>query len=397
MIYLDWAATAQPDLQALQAGLDMARQYFGNPSSLHKLGREAERVLNECRASLSSYLDCWPEELCFTSGGTESNNLIINSLLKSLGEGHTQKPKVIISGVEHDSLFKPAQALERWGVKVVLLKACPANGRIDLSGLEQELDEQTRLVAMMLVNNETGVVQPVKEAVQLVKQHAVKIKRRILFHTDAVQALGKIAFSLKDLGVDTAAFSAHKVGGPRGVGCLYIRKGCQLTPVYSGGEQELGLRPGTENLPGIYGYMEAVQNYFNNYSGKLESYRSIMQTFIERLKTVPELVLLPEGRGVNAAAADYSPFIIKFAIPPIPAEVLVRVLEDRDIYISTGAACSSRKKVKNHVLFHMGVQEKIAASSVRVSFGPSTTEEELASLVKVLKQEVPPLLKATKN
>jgi cysteine desulfurase len=397
MIYLDWAATAQPDLQALQAGLDITRSYFGNPSSLHKLGREAERVLNECRLSLSSYLDCWPEELYFTSGGTEANNLIINSILNNLGEKYTGQPKVITSGLEHDSIYKPALALAHWGAKVVVIKANPGNGRLDLSMLEQELDEQTRLVSLMFVNNETGVIQPVKEAVQLVKQFSQKAGRRILFHTDAVQALGKIPFSLKELDVDTAAFSAHKIGGPKGVGCLYIRKGLQLDPVYKGGEQEQGIRPGTENLPGIYAFSEAVQNSFDNHEHTLQSCSIIMKGFIEKLKMIPGLVFLPEERGSVPEAAHFSQFILKVAIPPIPGEVLVRVLEDKDIYVSTGSACSSRKKEKNHVLYNMGVPDKIAASSIRISLGPSTKEEELNALLKALKQEIPTLMKATKS
>jgi len=260
-VYLDWAATAPPDPEIIDSVNAAATEYFGNPSSIHAAGRQAEEFLRDDRRRLADLLRCDPQEVVFTSGGTESNNMVLLSMLqpsvtggtggRQPGRAPTARPrKVVLSGVEHASVYNPALALRRHGVKVEVVPA-EADGRVDPRRIAGAVDGHTVLVALMLVNNETGAIQPVAETARAIARSAGGTGRAVHLHCDAVQAFGKLPVLPRELGVDSLSLSAHKIGGPRGTGALYLKRSFRRQFLYAGGEQEAGRRPGTENLPGI--------------------------------------------------------------------------------------------------------------------------------------------------
>ena len=385
-IYLDWAATVPPDTEVLEQVKAISAEHFGNPSSIHGAGRDAEKLLDKSRQILSSALGCRSEEIIFTSGGTESNNMVLFSLLRK-GSGK----KVILSGIEHASVYQPAKSLADLGYTVKIIKAGDS-GFIEPERIEAELDERTALVAVMLVNNETGSIQPVSDIAEILKDFSRRTGRKILFHTDAVQGFGKISFNPVSLGVDSASLSAHKIGGPRGVGALFVRKGNSYPFLYTGGGQEHGQRPGTENLPGIYGFALAADKIVKTLESDMKSVTELMGALISGIGDIREAVILPQSRGSKNKTA-FSPYILKVAFPPIPAEVLVRVLEKEGFLISTGSACSSKKKKRFRVLEQMGISSTLAFSAVRISLGKDTGHEDLGRFVSVLKEKIPGLMK----
>ncbi len=386
--YLDWAATAPPDPEIQEQMLRISRQFYANPSAPHNEGRRAGMLLAECRQRLAAVLGCRAREVIFTSGGTESNNMVLFSAL------HRKRDrKIVLSGIEHASLYQPAGALRRLGFEVKLVPA-GRNGRVDPQRLLASVDERTALVAVMLVNNETGAVQPLAEMAAGIEELRRRSGRNIPLHSDAVQALGKIPFQPADLGLDSASFSAHKIGGPRGVGGLYLKEGSCQQFLYSGGEQEGNRRPGTENLPGIFGFVLAAEKAAAHLESNLEAGRRAMQSFIAQLEEIPGAVLNPEGRG-QAEAQEFSPYIINVSFPPLPGELVVRVLDEEGFCVSTGSACSSRKKDRFRILEGMGVSRETAFSAVRISIGPAVHDEHLAALAGTLKRLIPELRKVS--
>jgi cysteine desulfurase len=386
-VYLDWAATSPPDAAILERSGRAAAEYFANPSSPHTAGVRARQFLEDCRGRLAAVLGCSPEEVLFTSGGTEANNMVLFSLLR-----RKRDRRVILSGIEHDSLHLPAQRLGELGGEAVVIPA-GRDGRVDPERIAAAVDERTVLVALMRVNNESGAVQPVAELAELLRRRQASASgRRVLLHTDAVQALGKLPFHPGELGVDTAAFSAHKLGGPRGVGALYVRKGSVPEFLYAGGGQESGRRPGTENLAGAYALAEAAEQAVSLLEGRLDRARELMDWLIAELASIPGCRILPEQRSAGQPPEHYSPFIVSTALPPLPGEVLVRAMGEEGFLISTGAACSSRKQERTRVLEAMGVDRKLASCAVRISIGPATEREELARFLEALRRRLPALL-----
>jgi len=384
-IYLDWAATAPPDPEIQEKILRISRASFANPSSVHSAGREAEKLLDGCRQRMAKILGCRAKEVVFTSGGTESNNMVLFSLL------HKKKDRrIVISGIEHPSVYQPTKNLEQLGFEVALVPA-DAAGRVDPNRILSALDERTALVAVMLVNNETGAIQPLAEISEALRNFQNRSGKKILLHTDAVQGFGKIPFQPGPLGVDSAALSAHKIGGPRGVGALYVRTGRIQEFLYSGGGQESGLRPGTENLPGIYGFVLAAEKACSRLAENHRRAEAAMGSFIEGLKNIPEVVLT-NAEGLEKAGASFSPYILNFSIPPLPGELLVRVCEEEGFLLSTGSACSSKKKDRFRVLENMGISQDIAFSALRLSIGPGVAGAQLRGLAAALKRRIPELL-----
>jgi len=389
-IYLDWAATSPPDPDVLREVEETAVRQYGNPSSPHPEGLEAHECLERKRSELAQSLGCGREELYFTSGGTESNNLALSSVLSARLEGRGRPPAVVLSGVEHPSLFAPAARFRTFGIPVTFVPA-GADGAVDPARVAEELTPDTRLVSVMALNNETGAVQPVEEIARSVRDFAARTGRRIHFHTDAVQAFGKIEMDLAGLGVDSASLSAHKIRGPRGIGALFLSRKARLNPLVLGGEQERTVRPGTENLPGIAGFSVAARKAVEGLEQRLEKARNIMSRLIRELSRIQGAVILPQERIEHPQA--YSPYILAAAFPPIPGEVLVRVLGERGICVSTGSACSSSKKDRDRVLRNMGISAATAFSAIRISTGGATTDEHCARLIESLRAEVPPLMK----
>jgi cysteine desulfurase len=390
-IYLDWAATAPPDPGILEQVREISARVYGNPSAVHAAGREALGVLEDCRRRLAAVLGSSADEVVFTSGGTESNNMVLFTLLhrKSLR-------RIVASAVEHASVYQPTRTLERLGFQVSLVPA-GTDGRVDPQRLLAAVDDHTAMVALMLVNNETGALQPVSEVAAGLTELARRRGRKVHLHCDAVQAFGKVPFLPVSLGVDSASLSGHKLGAPRGVGALFVRSGSGTSGgadfLYAGGEQEHGRRPGTENLPGIIGLVIAAEKAARHMEENLGRARQVAQVLLEGALEIPGAVAVPTSRPASGPEA-FSPYIVNLSFPPVPGEVLVRALEEEGYLISTGSACSSRKRSRFRVLEGMGLNRALAFSAVRVSIGPGTKQTELQGLVAALRRRVPQLAAA---
>jgi cysteine desulfurase len=390
MVYLDWAATALPDTSVLESKNRAEMEYFGNPSSLHGEGKKARELLLKSRGKVADALGCSPAEVVFTSGGTESNNMIIFSLLQRIPQQYSRseqkrKKHVVISGLEHPSVYNPASSLEKMGFRVTIIRG-GEDGRIRPERVAAALDEQTVFVSLMFVNNETGAIQPVKEVGQLIKTYAHSTGRNIVFHVDAVQGFGKLPFKPLQWSVDTASISAHKLGGPKGSGALFLRKGVTPGFLYKGGEQEEKQRPGTEDTAGCYGLALAAEKSTQLMEERYEKVRGIMTGLIQNLSSIRGIVFIPAVRSARCEG-DFSPYILKIAFPPVPGEVLVRMCNERGFLISTGSACSSRQKKSRHrVLEHMGIKGAVALSSIRISIGWETKGEDCIAFSHTLKK-----------
>jgi cysteine desulfurase len=374
--YLDWASTSPILEEVLSEYLRVSRETTGNPSSRHRYGTKALEILSQSRLTAANVLKVRPENLVFTSGGSEGNMLILSSLLMKRRRG-----TVIISGIEHPSVYEYGSILREAGFTPVYLTA--PNGIIKPESLLRQLREDTVMVTAMLVNNVTGSIQPIEEMAALTRKYAEKLGKPIHFHTDAVQALGKIDFSLEKLGVDSASFSFHKIQGPKGMGLLYTTR--PMKTLSSGGNQEFSVRAGTEALPLIAAAVTALDHTLENFSifrthaAKLQS---IIVEFIKKRQNI--LTLMP---GFSPSAN--SPFITSFSCKDIPSEILVRVMDDRGFAISAGSACSSKsRKKRERVLKYMMYDDSILSSAVRVSVGPETTSDHVYAFCTALEQEL---------
>ncbi|MBN2443527.1 MAG: cysteine desulfurase [Spirochaetales bacterium] len=392
MIYFDWAATSVPDSEIIDKVREAEKIYFGNPSSIHAEGRKAKKLLIQSREILADTLNVHPEEVIFTSGGTESNNIILFSLLARSAWKGTYKKKVIVTGIEHPSVYDPALFLQKLEYDVVIINP-DQEGRIIPEKIAEAIDARTVLVTCMYVNNETGAIQPIMETGKLIRDAEKKTGRKILFHVDAVQAFGKIPFSLSSLNVDTASISGHKIGGSKGIGALYVQKDISYDFLYKGGDQEDKRRPGTENIAGAYSLALNGKKAAALLDDRLTKTRLLMKRLISSLSGIKGIVFLPQSR--NKENQDlFSPYILKVAFPEIPGEVLVRMLEEKGILVSTGSACSSQKKKGKHrVLERMNVPAHIAESSIRISPGCLTTEEDVDTLLSIMARLIPELQK----
>ena len=373
-IYLDWAATAVPDPDIIKASYECAIQCFGNPSSVHQTGQEASAVLDDCRKRCAKALGVKKEEIYFTSGGTESDNIVLLSLLKRPSRG-----TVLVSAIEHPAVLEPAAVLAEGGYKVQYLKPDP-DGIIKPSTLEKALTPDTKLVAIMAVNNETGAVQPVHQLAKAVQDYATGCGHKIHFHCDAVQATGKVELDFADPAVHSFAISAHKIRGPRGIGILVLKNA--ILPMVRGGGQENGIRPGTENTGAIYGMTLALEKALADLEKNSAHASSLMDRLLTRLGQEKNYQIIPECR--KPGDTNYSPYILSLASKPIPAEVLARTLDDNGICVGTGSACSNRKKGQSKTLAAMGVSDEVSFSRIRVSIGSTTTQEEIDQFIDQL-------------
>lgn len=391
MIFLDWAATRQPDVEVLEKATHVAITYYGNPSSAHAAGRDAKKILNESRTTLADTLSCRNDEIIFTSSGTESNNMVMFSLLKKqrCHPRSDKRPKVIISGIEHPSIYESAVSLKQFGFHIVIIPT-KSDGFVDPNRVGNEIDENTELVVLIHTQNETGAVQPVSEVASCIHHFSKTHGQKILFHTDAVQSFGKIPFNPSAIGVDSTSISGHKLGAPRGIGTLFVRDDTLTDFLYCGGNQEKQRRPGTENVPGAFGLAYAAKKVFDNIEQNHSQAKHRMKLLLHELFSIGGVHIIPSSR-IEQQTNSFSPYILCVAFPPIPGEVLVRVLEDDGILVSTGSACSSRAKKRTRVLEKMGISPHIAQSAIRISQGNKTTLEEIDQLISTLKKRVPHL------
>ncbi len=372
-IYLDYNATTPLD-HRLKESIGSWLDLWGNPSSIHQHGRGPKRILREARRNISSLLGVHPLELIFTSGGSESNNLALQGVLKELKRKGVEKKRVLLGSIEHPSVLKQKEAIEELGFRVETI-AVDTDGAYSLETFESQLDEDVALVSVMLANNELGVIAPIKEMVALAH------KKGALFHSDCVQALGKFPFYLKDLNVDLASFSAHKIYSLKGSGLLYIKKGTPLSPLIFGGSQERRRRAGTENLLAIASFSYVSQ--LLDPKGFVDSIRPLrdnLENFLcENIEGVRVLGKSTE-RLCNTSC---------FMVDGLNAESLLMNLDIRGFSIGTGAACSSGNPEPSPVLLALGLSRDQAQSSVRVSLGRMTTSEQVRdfgnAMVEVVK------------
>ena len=372
--YLDWAATAPPDAEASAIAAEKARERWGNPSSLHAAGRAARESLEAARAQCAAALGVPANTLFFTSGGTEADRIPLLSLLN-----RPAPASLVISAIEHPAMAVQAKVLERLGWKIVEV-APDECGIVQPEAVAAAVREDTAFASVMAVNNETGAIQPVAEIAAAV---AAAAKRRVHFHTDAVQAAGKAPLSLSNTAIASAAFSAHKLGGARGIGLLYCNR--PLEPLAAGGGQESGVRPGTENLYGAWSMAAALQKAVRRLASEeeLERVAGVAAALFRQVTQVKGVSPLPPSRVERDAR--FSPFIFQFTNELLPGEVLVRALSDKGVFVSTGSACSSRKKGRP-VLAAMKTPQRQAANAFRVSIGWETTLDEAALLAEALER-----------
>lgn len=366
-IYLDNSATTKVYTEAAEAAFKVMTEIYGNPSSLHMKGVEAEKVLEEARKEVANALGGNPDGLYFTSGGTEANNLaVIGGALAKKRRGN----KVIVSAYEHDSVIKSAKQLEEMGFSVTWL-APDENGIITPLSVFEAVDEKTVLVSVMLVNNEIGAINPIKEICAAAKRK----NPEVVFHTDAVQGFCKVLFKAEKAGVDLVTVTAHKIGGPKGIGALWIKKGARVIPNHFGGEQEKQLRPGTQAMPLIAAFGKAVSIETASSSERKEHMKELEKYLKESIKDIDGVVL--------NSKEDAIPNIVNISAVGIRSEIMLHFLENRGIYVSSGSACALG--AKSHVLAAMGYDSARIDSAIRISFGRETEKEDIDELVAALK------------
>ena len=365
MIYFDNAATTKIYDDALTSYVQVSQKFFGNPSSLHQLGVDAFQVLTKARAQVASLLSVQPEEIFFTSGGTESNNWAIKgtALEKSVFGKH-----IITTKIEHPSVIQTCKQLERFGFEVTYLDV-DSNGIVNVDQLKECLRKDTILVSVMAVNNEVGAVQPIAEIANVLEEYP-----SIHFHVDAVQAVERASQLLSIGRIDLLSLSAHKFHGPRGVGIMYKKFGRKIQALLTGGGQEKGERSTTENLPGIVATTKALRMALEEKSvtGELRS------QLWKELATKPEIRIFSPEDGAS--------HVLCFAIKGVRGEVVVHAFENHGIYISTTSACSSKKADSSSTLYAMDVPTEWATGAVRVSFSNDNTKEEVEQFIDVLHQ-----------
>ena len=364
--YFDWAATSPADEDILRDALEETLEFWGNPSSTHEIGKKAREVFEAARKRAAAALGVKAENIYFTSGGTESDQIPLLSVLTK-----PMKGTVLVSSIEHPAIREQSEALKNCGWKVVQIPA-DSDGIIQPETVTGLITSDTVLICIMAVNNETGVIQPIYEIADAITK-ASEGKRRPKFHVDCVQAAGKINLNLSYKGIDSAALSSHKICGPRGIGILYMKDACE--PFLRGGGQEKGLRSGTENVYGAVAFSKCLERYYNK-AAKSDAERT--KSFVEKLADLPGCTIVPPSRLEKAKL--FSPYVVQAAFKNIPGNVMLRALDAKGFSISTGSACSAKKN-KRPVLEAMHVDAKLRENAVRFSFGPHTTDQGVEDLL----------------
>ena len=372
-VYLDNSATTRVRSEVIEKIVEVLDKQYGNPSSLHMKGYEAEKLMSEARENVSKLINGDNEGIIFTSGGTESNNLALIGVAESLRKKGNH---IISSKIEHPSVLNVLKHLEENGFDVTYLDV-DKTGKIDLEDFKGAITDKTIFVSIMAVNNEIGTIEPIDEIADIADE------KDIVFHVDAIQAAGKINIDVKKQKIKMVSLSSHKIHGPKGVGALYVDKSVRIRPIIFGGGQEKNLRSGTENLPGIVGFgiasKLAKENFNDNINKLMNLKRKLYQGIVSEIKDIHL-----NGPDIEGGA----PHILNISFAGVRGEVLLHALEEKGIYVSTGSACSSKKKGQSHVLKAIGLKEDLIESAIRFSFGIFNTEEEIDYTVTVLKDKV---------
>ncbi|MEA3430473.1 MAG: cysteine desulfurase NifS [Nanoarchaeota archaeon] len=368
-VYLDNGATTKVDSRVIESMHEYFTKNYGNASSLHKLGREAKKAIEEARKNIAKSINAEPKEIIFTSGGTESDNLAIKGIMEHCIAGKNKH--MITSKIEHPAVLNTCKCLEKQGIKVTYLDV-DKDGLINIEQLKESITQDTVLVSIMHANNEIGTIQPIKKIAKICHEN------KVIFHTDAVQSYTKENIDVKDMDIDMASFSSHKIHGPKGIGFLYKKQDIHICPLINGGSHESGLRPGTENVPGIIGLAKAVTVSNNNELNKMKILRNKL---IKELKTIPESILNghEEKRLVNN---------VNFCFKYIEGESLLLHLDNKSIAASTGSACSSHELKPSHVLLAIGLPAETAHGSLRLTLSKYTTEKDIDYAIKNIKEIV---------
>jgi cysteine desulfurase len=366
VVYLDNNATTRPAPEVVQAMLVYLTERYGNPSSVHRFGQLARQGIEEARAQVASLIRCADSELTFTGGGTEAINTVVRGLLAA----RAPRKRVVTSTVEHSATRELCQQLAREGAEIVEIPV-DQGGLLDLEQLRQSVTEETALVSLLWANNETGVLFPVREVAEVCKA------RRVPFHCDGTQAVGKLPVDVKALGVDAMSFAAHKFHGPKGVGAFYARRGLRVRPLLIGGPQETGRRGGTENVPGIVGMGKAAELAV----AALPQMERVAQLRDRLERGILERI---EGAAVNGSTAQRLPNTTNIGFPRLEAEAILLLLSEQGVCASAGAACSSGSLEPSHVLKAMQVDERLAHGAIRFSLSRYTTEAEVDRALEVL-------------
>ena len=371
-IYADNAATTKMSPEAIAAMLPYFDQEYGNPSSLHSVGQRANQALQEARARIARQLGCQPQEILFTSGGSEADNQAILSAAR-LGERKGKK-HIISTAFEHHAVLHTLKKLEKEGFSVTLLDV-HENGLVTPQQVEDAIREDTCLVSIMYANNEIGTIQPVKAIGEICR------RRGVLFHTDAVQAAGHLPIDVVKQNIDLLALSAHKFHGPKGIGVLYARRGVPLINLIEGGAQERGKRGGTENIPAIMGMAAALEQACSNMEAVSAKLIPLRDQLIQGLSQIPHSIL-------NGDAQNRLPGNVNFCFEGIEGEALLLLLDDKGVYASSGSACTSGSLDPSHVLLAIGRPHEIAHGSLRLSLSEETTQEEVDYMIEAVSDTV---------
>jgi len=370
LIYLDNAASTQIHENVLNSMLPYLKEHYGNPSSMHRYGRLAHKAIEKARKQIASLINAEPSEILLTSGGTESNNTALRGIAMKNTSG-----QIITSSIEHDAILEPCKKLTQNGFDVDYL---PVNqfGMVECSDLQNHISEKTSLVSIMFGNNEVGTIQPIVEIAKICNEH------KIPFHTDAIQAVGKIPIDVKELDIDLLSISSHKLYGPKGIGALYIKNGIDIDPVILGGGQERGLRSGTENVASIVGFGKACEISQNNLNENISKMKKLRDILVEKvLDEIPEVIFNghPQSRLPNNA---------HFTFFGVNGEDLIIKLDEYGIAASTGSACSVNTQKASHVLQAMGFSHEQITGSLRLTIGIFNDQKEIEQTVDVLKKVV---------
>jgi len=361
-LYLDYAATTPVYPKVIEAMGPYFLEKFGNPSSLHLLGEETKKIINKIRVYFAANIKALPEEIYFTSCASESNNIVIKSL------NYAKRTKIAISNIEHPSVYDSAYSLT--GKNQVNIIPVNSDGLLEAKKIEKNIDGKTGIVSVIHVNNITGVIQNLEQIGNICKT------KDVLFHTDAAQSFGKIDIDVRKMNIDLLSASGHKLGAPKGIGLLYIKKGIKINPWIHGGGQERGLRSGTENVPGIVGFAKAldIQNKINK--NKISEIRN---TFIVELGKIGGHIISPQDGIYN---------LINVSFPGVDNTTLVTFLSQRGIYVSAGSACDSKKEKEDRVLKSMGLADEIIRGSIRISFSDNIKEKDISDIVSEIDEIV---------
>lgn len=370
-VYADNSATTRVCDEALEAMQPYFREYYGNPSSIYSFSNKPREALNEARKTIAEIIHAEPDEIIFTSGGTESDNYV---LLGAAYENAKRGRHIITSQIEHHAILYTAKRLEKEGFSVTYLPV-DSEGYVSPAALEAAITPETTLVSVMMANNEVGTIEPVAELGRICRE------KKVLFHTDAVQAIGHIPVDVKAMNIDLLSASAHKFNGPRGVGFLYMRRGSKVRHLIEGGGQERGRRSGTENIPGIVGMAAALKAAADRMEEETRRLTAMRDNLFDRLLQIPKTI--PTG-----SRTDRLPGLVSLTVEGIEGESMVLLLDMNGVAASTGSACSTGSLDPSHVLMALGMKHETAHGSLRLSLGRYNTEEDVEKIAKVLPEVV---------